>query len=206
MKVRCFTAPRPNSDAYSDIIVDGRRQTHPVRGRCFKQFLRHQYYKRTGEGCNAESLKTAIETIAAKAEFEGDERSVRCRIAGCEGAIYIDIGDATWRAIMVTAHGWEVIDRPPVRFVRFASTKALPLPQYGGSITALRPFCSVKSDGEFVLVVAYILAALRPDANYPVLTVTGEQGSSKSTLGRIVQKLVDPRIPAQRTLPVTKPS
>lgn len=135
------------------------------------------------------------------AEFEGDERPVFCRIAGHDGAIYIDIGDATWRTIEVTAHGWKVIDRPPVRFVRSASTKALPLPQSGGSITELRPFCNVKSGGEFVLVVAFILAALRPDTNYPILAATGEQGSSKSTLGRIIQKLTDPRIPAQRTLP-----
>lgn len=196
-----FHSPAPDCEAYADIVVDGHRETHPVHGRNFKQFLRHQYYKRTGEGCNAEALKTAIETIAAVAEFEGDERPVFCRIAGNDGAIYIDVGDATWRAIEVTARGWNVIDRPPVRFVRSASTKALPLPQPGGKIAELRPFCNVKSDDEFILVVAYILAAMRPDANYPILTVTGEQGSSKSTLGRIVQQLVDPRIPAHRTLP-----
>jgi hypothetical protein len=195
-----FHSPAPDREAYADIVIDGRRETHPIRGRAFRQFWRHQFYKRTREGCNAEALKTAIETIAAMAEFEGDERPVFCRLAGHDNAIYIDLGDKSHRAVEVTAHGWEIIDRPPVRFVRSLSTEALPIPKRGGSIEQLRPFCNVQ-DHEFKLIVAETLAALRPDANYPVLVIVGEQGSCKSTLGRVIQKLIDPRIPLQRTLP-----
>ena len=182
-----FHSPAPDREAYADIIIDGHRETHPVRGRSFKQFLRHQYFRRTQCACNADALKTATETIAAVAEFEGAERPVYCRIAGYDGAIYIDIGDATWRAIKVTTHGWEVIDFPPVRFIRSASTKALSLPQPGGSVAALRPFCNLKSDGEFVLFVAYILATLKPDVNYPVLAVTGDKGRPSQRLAALLR-------------------
>ena len=39
---------------------------------------------------------------------------------------------------------------------------------------------NVKSDDEFVLNIAWLLAALRPTGPYPVLGIAGEQGSAKS--------------------------
>src|SRR5262249_2478059 len=87
-----------------------------------------------------------------------------------------------------------------VRFQRSPSMKPLPIPEKGGSIDLLRPLCNVSNDG-FVLLVAYLLAALRPDSNYLVLVLTGEQGCGKSTLARVGTRLTDPRLPEQRTMP-----
>ena len=198
---KLFHAPAPNADAYADIMIDGHRETHRVRGAGFRRWLRHQFFKQTGSGCNSEAMQTAIETIAAMAQFEGKECAVHIRIAKHGDAIYIDFGDPDWTAIEVTEIGWKVIEEVPVRFVRTASTKALPVPQRGSSIELFRPFCNLKTDDEFVVLVGHVLATLRPDANYPVLVTTGEQGSCKSTLFRLIVRLVDPRSPELRSLP-----
>jgi energy-coupling factor transporter ATP-binding protein EcfA2 len=45
------------------------------------------------------------------------------------------------------------------------------------------------------------LAALRPNCNYPVLGLAGEQGSGKTSLVRFLGSLIDPRSPQLRTMP-----
>jgi len=195
--------PAPDCDAFADITIDGHRETHRVRGQAFRQWLRHQYFKKTKSGVNSDALQIAVETIAAKATFEGSEREVHCRVAGHGGAIYIDLGDRAWRAIKITRSGWAVVADPPVRFARSPSMQPLPVPARGASIESLRPFCNLSEVG-FVLFVAVLLAGLRPNSNYPVPTITGEQGCGKSSLARILVWLIDPRMPEQRSMPRTE--
>jgi len=49
--------------------------------------------------------------------------------------------------------------------------------------------------------VAWLLAALRPTGPYPVLALTGEQGSAKSTTAKVLRSLVDPFHGNSRSLP-----
>ena len=204
----------PDGEEFADIIIGGRRETHRIRGSKFRQWLRHQYYLRRGSGCNSDALQVAVETLAARAQFEGEEHDVHCRIAEHDGAIFIDMGDKTWRAIEVTGLGWKVIDEPPVRFRRSPSMRALPMPASGGSIKALRDFANLKkidgkgsgskADAEFVVLVGHILAAMRPNASYPILALLGEHGTCKSTLSSIISRLIDPRSPEQRSPPTSE--
>ena len=58
---------------------------------------------------------------------------------------------------------------------------ALPIPERGGSIDDLRQLLNVPNENDWVLVVSWLLGALRPERPYPVLVLQGEQGSAKST-------------------------
>jgi hypothetical protein len=129
-----FHSPAPDCDALADIIINGHRETHRIRGQGFRQWLRHQFFRKTKTGANSDALQVATETIAAKATFEGDEHEVHCRIAGQGDAIYIDLGDKDWKAIRVTNAGWDIIADFPVRFQRAPSMRPLPAPVRGGSI------------------------------------------------------------------------
>lgn len=73
----------------------------------------------------------------------------------------------------------------------------LPLPERGGSIEALLPFLNLSNRNDFVLVVAWLLAALRARGPYPLLAISGEQGSAKTVL----RALVDPNVAPVRALP-----
>lgn len=79
--------------------------------------------------------------------------------------------------------------------------QSLPVPVTGGSITNLRSFLNIKSDADFVLVVAWILAALRNRGPYPVIALSGEQGSAKSTFSGLVRSVLDPNTAPLRALP-----
>jgi curved DNA-binding protein CbpA len=196
-----------DGEPYAHAKVGAHRETYHVRSRPFALWLRQRYFVKYKGSVNANSMAEALATITMFAVCEGPELPVHIRIAEHTGAIYLDLGDKDWRAVKVTAAGWEVVTDPPVRFVRSGSMRPLPLPVRGGSIEALRKFINVRprdektGADEFVLLVAYVLAALRPNSNYPVLGLAGEQGSGKTSLVRFLGLLIDPRSPQLRTMP-----
>ena len=88
-----------------------------------------------------------------------------------------------------------------MRFRRTPGMLPLPEPRSGGSVDVLRSFLNVKSDNDFVLVVAWALAVLRNRGPYPVIVMSGEQGSAKSTFSGILRALLDPNTAPLRALP-----
>jgi hypothetical protein len=76
----------------------------------------------------------------------------------------------------------------------------LTIPQAGGSIEELSSFLNLFSRNDFVLVVAWVLATLRAGSPYPVLAISGEQGSAKTVLSKLLKGLVDPNVAPVRAL------
>jgi hypothetical protein len=191
-------------EAYADIQVNGHRETYQVESKPFRDYLRHKYFKAMKKSCNPESLKQAIDTIAMQARHpekgEPVVRKVHLRIAEHDAAIYIDLGDAAWGVVKVTASGWKVIANPPVRFTRSKTMRPLPVPQKGGDYRPLKDLVNA-GDDEFLLIIGFVLAALRPLAAQPVLILSGEHGSAKTTLVNLISRFIDPRSPEQRSPP-----
>jgi hypothetical protein len=186
---------------FADVQVDNHRETWPLRSRGFQLWLGHRYYTKTKSAPNREALNSAIATLEAKARFEAPVRKVYVRTGGHGGRIYLDLCDDEWRAVEIGPDGWRVIADPPVRFHRARGMHSLPVPILGGNVDDLLRFINVKSDGDFVLLAAWIVAAFRDRGPYPVLVLGGEEGTGKSTLVRIVRSLVDPNKVPLRTLP-----
>jgi hypothetical protein len=76
----------------------------------------------------------------------------------------------------------------------------LPVPEPGGSIEALNSFLNLASRNDFVLIVAWLLAALRSGGPYPLLAISGEQGSAKTVLSKLLKALIDPNTAPVRAL------
>src|SRR5205823_1146413 len=143
---------------------------------------------------------SALDLFEAQAQFDGPERAVHVRLAEHAGHIYLDLGDECWRAVEIGPSGWRIIGSPPVRFRRAAGMLPLPLPQVGGSIEELASFLNLPSRNDFVLVVAWLLATLRAGGPYPVLAISGEQGSANTVLSKLLKDLVDPNVAPVRAL------
>ena len=163
--------------AFADIEVNGHRETWSIRrSKGFRRWLNGRYYEATGGGApNSEALQSALNVIEAKAHYDGQKRDVYVRVGSADGHLYLDLCDDAWRAVEIDASGWRVIDNPPVRFRRSNGMKALPMPVSGGSIDELRRLLNIKSDDDFVLMVAWALACLNTRGPYPLLVVSGEQ-------------------------------
>ena len=187
--------------AFADLDINDHRETWRIRTKGFKRWLARQFYEATDGAPSSEALQSALNVVEAKAHFDGPERPVYIRVGGLDDRLYLDLGDETWRAIEITTTGWHVVENPPVRFRRTAGMQPLPVPVPGGSVELLRTFLNIQSDADFVLVVAWALAVLRDHGPYPVLVLSGEQGSAKSTLGGFLRALLDPNTAPLRALP-----
>jgi hypothetical protein len=51
---------------------------------------------------------------------------------------------------------------------------------------------NIASETDWILLLAWLVAALRPRGPYPILVLHGEQGSAKSTTCRVLRALLDP--------------
>jgi hypothetical protein len=191
----------PDGTPFADLEIDGHRETWPIRAKGFRRWLAQRFFEMTRGAPSSEALQSALNVIEAKAHFDAPERAVRVRVGGLDGRLYLDLCDTKWRAVEIDTTGWRVIDSPPVRFRRAAGMQPLPTPVSGGSIDKLRSFLNVQSDADFVLVVAWALAVLRNRGPYPVIVLSGEQGSAKSTFSALLRALLDPNTAPLRALP-----
>jgi hypothetical protein len=187
--------------AYADLLVDGHRETWPIRSKRFRGWLRRRYYEATGGALGAHAISSELDLLEARAQFDAPERSIHVRVAEQATRLYLDLADDHWRAVEIGPDGWQVIGCPPVRFRRPPGILPLPVPERGGSIEALLPFLNLSSRSDFVLVVAWLLATLRARGPYPVLAISGEQGSAKTVLSKMLKALVDPNAAPVRALP-----
>jgi hypothetical protein len=56
--------------------------------------------------------------------YDNSQLELSNRFAMRDGVIYIDLADKRWRAIKVTAAGWEILDKPHVMFRRYSHQQA----------------------------------------------------------------------------------
>ena len=205
----------PADESFADIIVDGVRQTWPIRSKRFRaqyvRYLQRQFERLANEDSLAAAMfaaamkksrvNAAIDDFEMRAIGSSTEREVYTRVANDRGQLFIDLGGPEGCAIRVTADGWTVVESPPVRFRRTPDTRPLPMPERGGSINDLRPFLTNFSDDDFTLTIAILLGALQPRGPYAVLAVYGQQGAAKTSLLRFLRALTDPNRAMTTRLP-----
>jgi putative DNA primase/helicase len=185
-----------------------------VRGRRFALICRRLYGKAhpvngahvPRPGSVSDSAMTeaisAFEAVALASETYAPD----VRLLWNAGAIWIDLGDVTFRAIRVTADGWHIENRAIARLVRSDGMRALPTPVHDAeALNTLRRLLNLPNDeggmANFRLIIAWLVAALYPTGPYPILAMDGEQGSGKSTVCRMLRRLVDPNAADLRAMP-----
>jgi hypothetical protein len=191
----------PAGEAYGRLAVGGHHEIWILRSRSFRRWLSMRFYQTYRKPPAAQALQDAIGILEAKAQFEAPEAALAIRVAEHTNKIYIDLCDPQWRAVEIGPEGWRIVSDPPARFRRAKGMLPLPTPGSGAPITALRRFINVGDDANWVLCVCWLVAALRPRGPYPVLVLQGEQGSAKSTMEKLLRRIVDPSVALVRTPP-----
>ena len=199
--VQLYHSAGADPDGYASVPIEGHRETWRIGAKMFRYWLQRLFWQQHKSAVNAQALQDVIGVLRGQAMFEGAERPVFVRLAEFEGAIWLDLANEDWQAVRIDHQGWTVVNEPPVRFVRPRGMLPLPIPEPGGSIDDLRPFVNVGDDADWLLVVSWLVATLRPNGPFPLLGIHGEQGSAKSTTCRMLRALVDPNEAALRSEP-----
>ncbi len=181
---------------HARVPVGSRNEILALKDTALRSWLVDRYLKVHGKLPSRRDVNRVLEALQARARLETGSTELYVRVGfdqdDNELNSYLDLGDPSSQAVKIDALGWWVVDRPVVHFKRPQGLLPLPLPSRDGSIELLRPFVNL-SDADFRLLVAWMAAAHRPVGPYPVLVIHGEQGSAKSTLTRIIRKLIDPQ-------------
>jgi hypothetical protein len=123
----------PDREPYVDVFSPDKkvRSTLRVRSRECRTWLGGLVFENEeGAALGGQAANDAVDVLAAQAIHAGPERRVAVRLAEHKGAIYLDLGDATWAAVEIEPDGWRVVDSTvvPVRFRRPRGLRPLPVP------------------------------------------------------------------------------
>lgn len=191
----------PEGKPFASFSVGEHREVQPLRGRLFRSLLAKRFYENERKAPGGQAMADALAVLEGKALHDGSEEPVFVRLAGEGDRIYLDLGTPDWQVVEIGPAGWDLIPSSPVRFWRPSGLQSLPAPNPHGSIEDLRAFLNVADEDGWRLLIAWLLAALRPTGPYPLLILHGEQGSAKSTTARLLKLLVDPSAAPLRSEP-----
>jgi DNA polymerase-1 len=190
------------SDSYARLDRDGHRETWPVRSRGFRLWLAGLNYERTGGAVSGQVISDALNVIESEARFKSPCLPVYLRLApDGDGGLHLDLGDPGWRAVHITTAGWSIELTPPVYFRRSAGLLPLPDPVAGADLRLLRSFLNLPDDDAWTMVKAWIAATMCDAGPYPVLATYGEHGAAKTSLQKVLRRLIDPAKPELRGNP-----
>ncbi len=149
-------------------------------------------------GNSAGSLSTPAEeaaTVLTARALHEPPRALALRAHYRPGRIVLDLAQVnSTRCVVVTPQGWTVQEVPPRDVVFQTSGAALPDPEPGGSVDELRRLLRWRADDpRWLLVKGWLPCSLLANKPRPALCLFGPQGSAKSTTGRFLTGVFDPK-------------
>jgi len=178
-------------NAYAAIDFGNHREIHSLKSRAFKRWLTRLLWVSEGKAPNSEAVNSALNVLEAKATFEGELRKLHNRVAWHDDAIYYDLTDRNWRAVKITPEGWEIVDKPPILFKRYAHQLPQATPIKGGKIEKFLDYVNIKKEDHKTLFLSYLPTALVPDIPHAVPNLYGPQGCAKTTFFKLMKELLD---------------
>lgn len=195
-------------EAYATVQEDGVGKDFRVRSGDFRGWLTRRWMVHFDDGgltCapGSQALQDAINAVEARAQ-QGPVHHAFTRIGYQSDCVYVDLGDEGWHVVEISAHGWRVLDQSPVRFIR--TSGQLPLPEPVRDPNALAALLSILPDSADakdakILLLSFLVGVFMPHGSLPLLALSGQQGSGKSTTTRRLRQLIDPNQAPARQQP-----
>lgn len=182
-----------DNEAYVTISSENIKRTVSLRSKHFKRFIISEYKNATGKVTRKETLDRVFDFYEAEAYENDTQYIVANRIKFLKNTIYYDLHNERCEMIEITSGGWRIITDAPVMFPKRDISIANATPLRGGNLSYLRKYINVSNENDWWLIISVILNyCYKPP--YPILGIIGQQGSSKSTLAKLISELVDPSL------------
>ncbi len=193
---------RQRVEAHYDVFPagdDGRIFVQPKKGGR-AELLTGGFVIRASQGAGTQAgtlsaaATEAAKVLTAHAEVK-PPRPLALRVHPAPDRIVLDLAQrGNSRCVVVTGDGWTVEDVPPADVLFQWPGKPLPDPEPGGDVDELRLLLRwAEDDPRWALIKGWLPCALLADVPRPLLGFFGPQGSAKSTTGRFVVGVLDPK-------------
>jgi len=107
----------PDGEAYATVAGKGHRETWPLK-EGFRHWLAHLFYQAEDKSPGSQAVQDALRVLEGQALYDGPEIPVWTRLAEHNGAIYLDLANASWQTVEVSDRRWRIVEASPVKFRR----------------------------------------------------------------------------------------
>lgn len=160
----------------------------PLKSREARAHIMRQIRGKAGRMPKQSILSEVLALLEGQALCDSDPRTLQLRIAVHKGCFWYDLGDG--RAIKAGKKDWHIKPTPPV-FRRYSHQQKQHEPVKGGDPWKVFEYMNIKKEHRLealVLLISYLV----PDIPHPIFHPHGPQGGGKTTLCRIMKRLIDP--------------
>lgn len=182
-----------DGSGYVETPVNGHPEILRVKEERYKHVLRVRYSEaKQGATAKGDWLKNAVDQLEAVAALRNPLATLYLRIAESGGCIYVDLANEGREVAKVEPTGWQIVELAdcPVQFYRPTTMLPLPRPEQGGTLDDLWPLVNIPADDRPLFAAALVMM-FHPSGPYPLLALSGRQGSGKSRLAWLIQQLID---------------
>jgi hypothetical protein len=177
-----------------------------VRSKVMRMWLCSLLWRSEARAPSPIALTSALTALEGRAYFASRRIALHNRVAWHEGALWYDLTNEHWEAVRVTGEGWTVERNVPVLFHRHTHAEPQCQPKPGGDARALLRFANVPDPEQRVLLLVYLASCFLPDIPHPLALFYGPHGSAKTTLARMLRRLIDPSAVPVLALPQSLPA
>ena len=195
---RCKLYKDDQQNTYASFInQNGTNEIWSILSPSFKNAVGAWHYKQHGQAFTQDMLKDACGMLHSVALYSGDECTIHRRVAKIDDCYYLDLCDEQWQQVAVSAYGFRVVPMEQAMFARSQRMSSLPVPMQPNDLSELWDFFRVEPKDRNLLL-AWILECFRVDTVYPILEVSGGQGTGKTMFCAFLKLLIDPAMPLQQ--------
>ncbi|MFW6030030.1 MAG: hypothetical protein ACOCRO_07220 [Halanaerobiales bacterium] len=188
-----------SNNVYVALKIGDYRKIFNLESTDFKKILQAKYHQLTDETINASSISQIIQLYSGNAVLNSSKVKMDLRVAGKNDSIYYDLCNSKWEVIKIAPDNWKKIsgENSPVYFRRYSHMKEQIEPLYKskdkGNPKKILDYLNIKNESdEAILLLTYMASLFIPKIVHPVLILLGPHGSAKSTMFRLIQRIVDP--------------
>lgn len=172
----------------------------PVKSKIFSAFLTKTFMQIQHKIPNPATIKAVVDACVAEALF-AEQIKLHNRCAWHNKELYYDLCNGN--AIKVNKNGWEIVE-PPILFRHYSHQKEQIEPNKSGDAKRILHFVRLgDSDDELLFLVDFITKYI-PSIAKVISIFYGEQGSTKTSICRIIKSLIDPSKVTELSFPKDK--
>lgn len=190
-------------EPFAWLPINDHRETCRIRSKNFKRWACNLFMEKENKTLSSTAISSALTTLEGMGTCRGRQFLLHNRIAQLDGALWYDLSNEKWEAVRIDDQGWEIVSTPPVLFQRFSHQAAQVYPVKGGNVRDLLKFMRLAKQEQEVLLLVALVASFIPGFPHPVFILYGDQGAAKTTLSKVLRRIIDPSQMKSLSLPNT---
>lgn len=181
--------------------INGHMEIWKCNSQTIKDLLSFEFYRANQKTVSSEVVKSAVSVLEGKAKFTGGRIKLNNRTSLVDNVLWYDLTNKEWQAVKVTSNQWEVVNNPPALFKRYSHQSSQVIPMRSGKAELILNYVNITNESHRLLLLVFVISCFVPDFPHPALVIFGSQGSAKSTLSKLLRRIIDPSLMEVVNLP-----